>query len=138
MLPLAILMSRELKTISHDATLKEAACLMRDGKIGSVLVVRGSDHVGILSESDLVRRGLAEALNTEKAVVESIMSSPIISLDIEKTAEDANALMSERGIRHLAITVCFSLLASLAITDEGRIVGILSVRDLLIYFKNQF
>jgi CBS domain-containing protein len=126
MLPLAILMSRNLKTIPHNATLKEAACLMRDKRIGSLLVVRNDDHVGILSETDLVRRGIAEGLDPDKAMVEGIMSSPIITIDIEKTAEEANAVMSERGIRHLAIT------------NEGQIVGILSVRDLLIYFKNQF
>ena len=126
MLPLAILMSRNLKTIPHNATLKEAACLMRDKRIGSLLVVQNGDHVGILSETDLVRRGIAEGLDPDKAIVEGIMSSPIITIDIEKTAEEANAVMSERGIRHLAIT------------NEGKIVGILSVRDLLIYFKNQF
>ncbi len=119
MLPLAILMSRDLKTIAHNATLKEAACMMRDKCIGSLLVVRDGENVGILSETDLVRRGL-------KATVERIMSSPIISIDIERTAEEANTIMSERAIRHLAVT------------DQGKIVGVLSVRDLLIYFKNQF
>jgi CBS domain-containing protein len=126
MLPLAILMSRDIKTIPHNATLKEAACFMRDKRIGSLLVVRNGDHVGILSETDLIRRGIAEGLDPEKAIVETIMSCPIISIDIEKTAEEANTIMSEQGIRHIAIT------------DEGRIVGILSVRDLLVYFKNQF
>jgi CBS domain-containing protein len=126
MLPLAILMSRNLKTIPHNATLKEAACLMRNDRIGSLLVTRNDDHVGMLSETDLVRRGIAEGLDPDKAIVEGIMSSPIITIDIEKTAEEANAVMSEQGIRHLAIT------------NEGKIVGILSVRDLLIYFKNQF
>jgi len=126
MLPLAILMSRNLKTIPHNATLKEAACLMRDKRIGSLLVVRNDDHIGILSETDLVRRGIAEGLDPDKVIVEGIMSSPIIAIDIEKTAEEANTVMSERGIRHLAIT------------NEGKIVGILSIRDLLIYFKNQF
>ncbi len=126
MLPLAILMSRNLKTIPHNANLKEAACLMRDKRIGSLLVVRNDDHVGILNETDLVRRGIAEGLDPDKTIVEGIMSSPIITIDIEKTAEEANTVMSERGIRHLAIT------------NEGKIVGILSVRDLLIYFKNQF
>ena len=99
---------------------------MRDKRIGSLLVVRNGDHVGILSETDLVRRGIAEGLDPEKAGVETIMSSPIISMDIERTAEEANGVMSERGIRHLAIT------------SEGKIVGILSIRDLLVYFKNQF
>lgn len=126
MLPLAILMSRNLKTIPSEASLREASRLMRDQGIGSLLVVKNNDHVGILSETDLVRRGLAEGLNPEQENVEKVMSSPIISLDIDRTAEEANSVMSEKGIRHLAIT------------EAGKIIGILSVRDLLVYFKNQF
>lgn len=126
MLPLAILMSRSLKAIPHDAPLRQAARFMRDHGIGSLLVRKGEDFVGIVSETDLVRRAMAEGLDPERIPVEQVMSHPIISLDIDKTAEDANAIMSERGIRHLAIT------------DQSKIVGILSVRDLLIYFKNQF
>ncbi len=126
MLPLAILMSRNLKTIPAVASLKEASCLMRDQGIGSLIVVDNQDHVGIVSETDLVRRAMAQGLDPDQEKVGQIMSSPIISIDIDKPAEEANALMSERGIRHLAIT------------EAGEIIGILSVRDLLIYFKNQF
>ena len=126
MLPLAILMSRDLKVVPATATLKEASCLMRDKSIGSLLILQNDHHIGIVSETDFVRRGIAQGLDMDKVSVQTVMSSPIISIDIEKTAEEANALMSEKGIRHLAIT------------EQGKIVGILSVRDLLIYFKNQF
>ena len=54
------------------------------------------------------------------------MTRPIITIDVKQTADDANALMSEKAIRHLAVT------------ENNRIVGVLSVRDLLIYFKNRF
>ncbi len=126
MLPLAVLMSRDIKTVPHDATLQEASRLMRDQAVGSLLVTRGSRYVGILSESDLIRRGIAEQSDPARTTVESIMSHPIVTLDIGRTAEDANYLMSERGIRHLAIT------------EQGEVVGIISVRDLLVYFKNRF
>ncbi len=126
MLPIRILMNREIKSIAPDATLLEASRRMRDERIGSLLVRRGEDYVGIISESDLVRRGLAEGQDPTRATVESIMNRPIITIDVRKTAEDANALMSERAIRHLAVT------------ENDRIIGVLSVRDLLIYFKNRF
>jgi CBS domain-containing protein len=51
------------------------------------------------------------------------MSSPIISIEITDSPERANDLMKEKGIRHLGIT------------EQGRLIGIISVRDLLRYFK---
>ncbi len=126
MLPIRLLMNREVKSIAPDVTLIDAACRMRDERVGALLVRRGDDYVGILSESDLVRRGMAEGRNLSAVTVESVMTRPIIMIDVKQTADDANALMSEKAIRHLAVT------------ENNRIIGILSVRDLLIYFKNRF
>jgi len=125
-LPIRLLMNREIKSVAPDVTLLDAARRMRDEHVGSLLVRRGDDYVGILSESDLVRRGMAEERNPSAVTVESVMTNPIITIDIKQTADDANALMSEKAIRHLAVT------------ENNRIVGVLSVRDLLIYFKNRF
>ncbi len=122
--PLALLMHREMEAISPKATLRDAARKLRDKNIGSLLVGEGESRVGIVSEGDLVR-SLAEGLRPDEISVESVMSSPIISIDLDRTAQDANDLMSEKGIRHLAIS------------DRGKIVGIISVRDLLICFKNR-
>lgn len=106
--------------------MRDAARLMRDKRVGSLLVEDHGDYIGIVSETDLIRRGMAEGLDPDRVAVHDVMSSPIITLDINRSAVDANSMMSERGIRHLAIT------------DQGRIIGVLSVRDLLIYFKNHF
>jgi CBS domain-containing protein len=123
--PLALLMNRNIQKIRSDAFLSEAARLMRDRKIGALLVEEGEEFVGIVSESDLVRRAMAEGQEPGKVKVREVMSQPIISLDIDRTAKDANDMMATRGIRHLAIT------------DRGKIVGVLSVRDLVICFKNR-
>ena len=123
--PLALLMNRNIQKIQPDALLSEAARLMRDRRIGALLVEEGSEFIGIVSESDLVRRAMAEGQEPGKVKVREVMSRPIISLDIERTAKDANDMMATRGIRHLAIT------------DRGKIVGVLSVRDLVICFKNR-
>jgi CBS domain-containing protein len=126
MLPLSILMSKEIKKVNGKATLFETAQLMKNYRVGSLLVEDGHECIGIVSETDLVRKGLAESVDPYKAPVDSVMSAPLISLDIKKSPKEANDLMSERGIRHLAVT------------EHGKIVGMLSVRDLLIYFKNAF
>ena len=122
--PLAVMMRRTLRTVSPDATLLEAARLMRDVKVGALLVYEAGHYSGIVSESDLVRKGMAESCSSQEVLVRAVMSSPLLSIDIARSAHEASEKMAEHGIRHLAIS------------QEGRIVGIISVRDLLHYFKN--
>jgi signal-transduction protein with cAMP-binding, CBS, and nucleotidyltransferase domain len=122
--PIAIMMSKQVRTIPSDATLCDCARSMKENKVGAMLVERGGEFVGIVSETDLVRRGMAEGRDLRAEKVSTVMSSPLITIDIDKPAHDASDLMSERGIRHLVVT------------EGGRIVGVLSVRDLLRYYKN--
>ncbi len=126
MTPLALLMHREIEQIPRETTLLAAAQRMRDRRIGALLVTDGKKPIGILSESDLVRRALAEGVEPKGVTVETIMSRPILSIDIDRTAWEANDLMAARGVRHLAVT-----------DGERGIVGILSVRDLVLCFKNR-
>jgi CBS domain-containing protein len=122
--PLAVMMSRTIRTVGPDATLAEAAGLMRDAKVGALLVRDQDAYVGVVSETDLVRKAMAAGLDPARERVRTVMSSPIISIESHRSAHDASDLMAEKGIRHLAIT------------QDGAIVGIISVRGLLRYFKN--
>ncbi len=122
--PLAVMMCRTLRTISPDATLLEAARLMRDAKVGALLVHEAGHYSGLVSESDLVRKGIAESHPAQETLVRAVMSSPLLSIDSASSAHEASENMAEHGIRHLAVS------------DKGQIVGIISVRDLLRYFKN--
>lgn len=122
--PLAVIMCRTLRTINPDATLLEAASLMRDAKVGALLVHEAGHYSGLVSESDLVRKGMAESCPAHETLVRAIMRHPLISIDHASSPHEASEKMAEHGIRHLAVS------------DEGQIVGIISVRDLLRYFKN--
>lgn len=122
--PLAVMMRRTLRTISPDTTLLAAATLMRDTKVGALLVQEAGHYSGIVSESDLVRKGMAESCPAQETLVRTVMSSPLLSIEITGSAHEASEKMAEHGIRHLAIS------------EEGQIVGMISVRDLLRYFKN--
>jgi len=117
-------MSRSLWTIAPGASLTQAAELMRSAQVGALLVQEGDTPVGIVTETDLVRKAMAAALDPATEHVATIMSRPIIAIEIDRSAHDASELMAEHAIRHLPIT------------QDGRIVGIISVRDLLRYFKN--
>ena len=98
---------------------------MREAKVGALLV-SGEEgrYIGIISETDLVRKVLATEQEGSRMSVSEVMMAPIITIEIDRSAHDASDLMAERGIRHLAVT------------ENGHIVGMLSVRDLLRYFKN--
>jgi len=122
--PLAVMMRRTFRTITPDTTLLEAAKLMRDARVGALLVQEAGHYRGIVSESDLVRKGMAELCSAHETLVRSVMSSPLLSIEITSSAHEASDKMAEHGIRHLAIS------------EDGQIVGIISVRDLLRYFKN--
>jgi CBS domain-containing protein len=122
--PLAVMMSRDIRTISPDATLVEAATLMREVRVGALLVSAQGSYVGVVSETDLVRKAMAGGLDPAREHVRAVMSSPVISLEIDRSAHEASDLMADKAIRHLAIT------------QDGQIVGIISVRDLLRFFKN--
>ncbi|MFB3073754.1 MAG: cyclic nucleotide-binding/CBS domain-containing protein [Candidatus Methylomirabilales bacterium] len=124
MRPLAVMMNRDIRTIGPDATLAEAARAMRDARVGALLVAEREHYLGVVSETDLVRKAMAEGLEASREPARSVMSSPVITMEIDCSAHQASDLMAEKGIRHLAIT------------EDGRVVGIISVRDLLRYFKN--
>ena len=102
--PLAVMMCRTLRTISPDATLLEAARLMRDAKVGALLVHEGGRYSGLVSESDLVRKGMAESRPAQETLVRAVMSRPLLSIDSASSAHEASEKMAEHGIRHLAVS----------------------------------
>ena len=122
--PLAVMMRSVVQSISPDATVCDAARHMRAAKVGALLVQEGTSYLGIVSEADLVRKVLAESLVPAQILVRSVMSAPLIMIDVAASAHDASDAMVQAGIRHLAVV------------NGGEVVGVLSVRDLLQYFKN--
>lgn len=121
MVPVKLLMTplEKLKTIQRDETIRRASQLMRDHKIGSLLVTNNEEVTGIVTETDLARRAMAEGMNPEQTPIGRVMTTPILKIGAEATLLDANDLMSREGIRHLGVE------------RGGELVGLVSVRDLL-------
>lgn len=117
--PLSILMATTVATIPSDAPLFTAAQLMREKRLGSLLTIEAGEIVGIVTECDLVRKGLAVNRTAAHTHVSAVMSSPLLSIDVNRTVRDASKMMAEQGVRHLTVT------------ESGKIVGVLSVRDLV-------
>ncbi|HEV8539926.1 MAG TPA: CBS domain-containing protein [Nitrospiraceae bacterium] len=120
---LAQVMRKELKKTAHTTSVREAARRMKDERLGSLLVEKDGALVGIVTETDIVRRGAADGKDLTKLTVEQIMTSPIATIEVTRTVQDAHDMMGDLGVRHLGVS------------DRGKLVGLVSVRDLLIYFK---
>ena len=110
--------------VDRDVSVKTAAEMMRDNGIGSIFITSGEEIIGILTDTDLVRRVVATGADPLTTTVEKIMSAPIASIEGNRTLLDANDLMAEQHIRHLGIT------------KDGEMVGMISVRDLVVFLTN--
>jgi len=111
-------------TVERDTNAQTAARIMRDRGIGSLFVVNGKEIIGILTDTDMVRRVVATGADTQKTTVEQVMSAPLLSIDENKSLLDANDLMAKTHTRHLGVT------------QESKIVGMISVRDLVLFLTN--
>lgn len=111
-------------TVERDTDAQTAARIMRDRGIGSLFVTNGKEIVGILTDTDMVRRVVAAGADTHKTTVEQIMSAPIMTIEEGKTLLDANDLMAQTHLRHLGVT------------KDGKLVGMISVRDLVVFLTN--
>ncbi len=117
-------MSAPVLSIDSDTSIKDTVQFMESKNVGSLLVKKKEDYVGIVTERDLTRKVLGMGLDPAATTVESIMTTPILSLEAAEPVEDANKYMAKHGIRHLGVT------------EDGKIVGLLSVRDLVSFYAN--
>jgi CBS domain-containing protein len=110
------IMTPSLTTISGEAPLSEAARLMRDEAISSVLVPGA--RTGIITSTDVIK-AVADGLDPETAIVEESMTAPVESITVELRVEEVAAMMTTYGINHLPVR-----------DTDGDYVGIVSSTDL--------
>jgi len=113
----------KIRKVDRDTTIRAGAEQLRDFNIGSLFITKG-EIIGILTDTDIVRRCVAAGLDPNKATVEHIMSAPILMIDENKTLLDAYDLMAQSHVRHLGVS------------RNGKLVGMLSVRDLVVFLTN--
>jgi len=118
-------MSSPVLRIDSEGSVQDAAILMEKSHVGSLIVEEYGDDVGIVTERELSQKVLAKGGDPEEMTVSDIMT-PIQSMDRYMPIEEANLYMHKNKIRHLAVT------------DDGKIVGVLSVKDLVAYYSRDF
>jgi len=112
------LMSTNVISIDSEASVKEAASKMAQEEIGSLVVTEQGKPMGIVTERDLLSRVLALGRNAEATRIKMIMSKPLICGQPGMDATEAVRFMVARNNKKLPIT------------QDGRVVGILTLTDL--------
>ena len=114
------------KIIAVDRALsvRQAAKIMKDTGIGSVLVEWDKVIIGIVTDTDICRRLVGMGLDADLTPVEHIMTAPVIKIDENKTIREANVMMAMEHVRHLGVT------------RDGKLVGMISVRDMVTFVSN--
>jgi len=106
-------------TVAPDASVLDMIRLMAEHHIGSVLVMRGNDLVGIATERDYARKVILMGRNSDQTAVREIMSPTVLYVRPQQSNEDCMALMANSRVRHLPVM------------DHGRLVGLISMGDLV-------
>ena len=116
MISVESLMSKNIMRAGADISLQKAARQMKDSGVKSLLIQCNDNTLGMLTESDIVQKIVAEGKDYANTQVQAVMTTPIITIDVNKSATDANSLMEQHRIRHLVVT------------SSGNVVGIISLR----------
>ncbi len=119
----AQIMTKRPKIIGPKTSIASAAKTMRQARVGSLLIKNGKQLVGIVTDTDIVRRAVATGKPLGKLAIEKIMTTPICTIEGNQSVDDAQDMMAELGVRHLGVT------------KNGEITGVISVRDVLSFYK---
>jgi CBS domain-containing protein len=106
-------------SVSPGASVLDAALLMNEHKVGSVVVLDAGRLVGILTERDLLQRVLARRLDPSATSVAEVMTSELLCCRPHTTLDEARGVMKNRRIRHLPV-----------VDEDGRLGGLISIGDL--------
>ncbi len=105
--------------IGPDDPVLTAVRLMADHYIGALLVMRGDELVGIVSERDYARKIILQNRASADTPVRDIMSSPVVTVQPSDTTDTCMRICTERRVRHLPVV------------EGGKVVGVLSIGDLV-------
>jgi CBS domain-containing protein len=111
------LMATRLHSVGPDDTVGEAVALMAQNRVGSVLVMEGETLLGIFTERDTVR-AISQSHDAPRHEITSWMTRDPLTVGPDLEVEEALQTMLDKGFRHLPVV------------EKGKVVGIVSMRDL--------
>ena len=116
-------LSPEVRSVQQDTSLREAGQLMEKWKTGSLLVTNNRSYVGFITDSILAREVVAKGLDPAGTMVKACMREPLIAIEADRPLIEAVRMMKEQATRHLGVT------------QDGEIIGVISVSNILRYYS---
>ncbi len=110
---------RDVASVSHSDTVLDAARVMNERRIGSLVVLNGDHVVGIFTERDVLTRVVAELRDPQTTKVGDVMTSPCLVCKPEDSLLDCQTVMTQQRIRHLPVV------------EDGSLLGILTQGDIM-------
>ena len=106
-------------SVTPDAPVLEAIRLMAEHSVGAMLVMRGEQLAGIVSERDYARKVILKGRSSSDTLVGQIMTADVITVAPGFSTQQCMQIMTDRRIRHLPVV------------ENARVLGMLSIGDLV-------
>ncbi|MBI4688346.1 MAG: CBS domain-containing protein [Nitrospirae bacterium] len=119
---LTSLMTKEITSLPAHATATDAAKYMFEMNVGSVIITDDSNKpIGILTDRDIVSKVIGPEKDPKTVKIKDIMTSPVVTVPVDKDIIDATKIMCAHGIRRFAV-----------VDSGGKLAGVLTLDDILI------
>lgn len=115
--------ARPIIVIDEGATVTEASRMMVSNNRGSVVVTRGGETAGILTERDVMKRVVAMSLDPSSTRVKDVMTPSPVTMEDDRPLREAIDLMNRRSLRRMLVT------------EKGKVVGIFTLRDVVRHMR---
>jgi CBS domain-containing protein len=113
------IMSKDVRVVRPDTSVKEVVATMNKFNIGSIIVVQSDRPVGIITERDILRRLVEQSLAPEALTARQIMTSPVLTINENATIEEAAKFMVNKKVKKLPVM------------NNGKLVGIITFTDIV-------
>ena len=119
------IMTKNVRTATRDASLRDVATMMRDGDMGAVPIVDGERLVGIVTDRDIVVRSVCEGKSAATPISEA-MTSELFTVRPDDFVFEAVRLMGDKQVRRVPV-----------VDDDGSLAGIIAMADVALEMEDQ-
>ncbi|MFW6279979.1 MAG: CBS domain-containing protein [Planctomycetota bacterium] len=116
--PIRAFITRRLVGVQSDLTVQQAARRMTEFNISSIVVMEDDNIVGLLTDTDLKTRVIAEGKGPETPI-RDVMTHELVAADVDTAVSEVLSIMADKNIKHILIT------------ENGEYVGMVTFRDLI-------
>ncbi|MDH5419726.1 MAG: CBS domain-containing protein [Candidatus Bathyarchaeota archaeon] len=111
------IMSKDVKVVRPDSSVKEVVATMNKFDIGSIIVVQGKRPVGIITERDILRRIVQPCLAPETLTARQVMTSPLLTISETASIDEAAKIMAKEKVKKLPVMGKQKLVGIVTFTD---------------------